>query len=192
MTETVHLRAAPELPSEPPAAAVAAPPARHLRPRPRRHRAPARHRRHDRPLARPRGEEAAGAARPARRQPLLRILDAHALELRPRRQAALGRHDGRPLVGLLGRQGRVAQGHGADARRVRPGRDRDPAPAHRRPAARRRRDARARRQRRRRQAPAPDAGAARPLHDARGARPARRASTSRSSATSCTRGWRAR
>ena len=33
---------------------------------------------------------------------------------------------------------------------------------------------RARRQRRRRQAPAPDAGAPRPLHDARGARPARR------------------
>ena len=94
MTETVHLRAATELPDRAAAAAGPPAPARHLRPRPRRHRAPARHRRDDRPLARPRGEEAAGAARPARRQPLLRVLDAHALELRPRRQAALGRHDG--------------------------------------------------------------------------------------------------
>ena len=52
--------------------------------------------------------------------------------------------------------------------------------------------ARARRQRRRRQAPASDPGAARPLHDARGARPPRRRSTSRSSATSSTRAWRGR
>ena len=35
---------------------------------------------------------------------------------------------------LVGGQGRVAQGHRADARRVRPGRDRDPAPADRRAA----------------------------------------------------------
>ena len=58
------------------------------------------------------------------------------LELRPRGEAALGRHDGPALIGLVRRQGRVAQGHGADARRIRPRRDRDPAPAHRRAAAR--------------------------------------------------------
>ena len=66
---------------------------------------------------------------------------------------------------LVGRQGRVAEGHGAHARRLRPGRDRHPPPADRRAAARRARHRRARRQRRRRQAPAPDPGAARPLHD---------------------------
>ena len=71
---------------------------------------------------------------------------------------------------LVGRQGRVAEGHGADARRVRPGRDRDPAPAGRRAAARRAVLEAAGRQRRRRQAPAPDPGAARPLHDAGGVR----------------------
>ena len=74
---------------------------------------------------------------------------------------------------LVGGQGRVAEGHGADARRLRPGRDRDPAPADRRAAAGRALHRRARRQRRRRQAPAPDAGAARPLHDPGGARPDR-------------------
>ena len=75
---------------------------------------------------------------------------------------------------LVGGQGRVAQGHGAHARRLRPGRDRDPPPADRRAAARRAGDRRARRERRRRQAPASDAGAARPLHD-----PARRSAGSR-------------
>ena len=174
MTETCASRLTTSPERVAPELACAPPPARHLRPRPRRRRAPPRHRRDDRALARPRGQEAAGPPRPARRQPLLRVVDAHAVELRPGRQAALGRHDGAALVGLVRRQGRVAEGHGADARRVRPGRDRDPASAHRRAAARRRRDARARRQRRRRQAPASDPGAARPLHDARGARPARR------------------
>ena len=38
---------------------------------------------------------------------------------------------------LVGGQGRVAEGHGADARRLRPGRDRHPPPADRRAAARR-------------------------------------------------------
>ena len=57
-------------------------------PRPRRHRA------HPRPREvlhrglRARGQEGARAARPARAQPLLRGLDAHALELRARRQDA--------------------------------------------------------------------------------------------------------
>ena len=54
------------------------------------------------------------------------------VELRPRRQTALGRHDVAPLVGLLGRQGRVAQGHGADAAAYDPDVIVDPAPAHRR------------------------------------------------------------
>ena len=48
------------------------------------------------------------------------------------------RHDVDQGRRLVGRQGRVAEGHGADARRLRPGRDRHPAPADRRAAARRR------------------------------------------------------
>ena len=55
--------------------------------------APARHRAQLRALARARGEEAADAARPHRRQPLLRVVDAHVVELRARGEAALGRHD---------------------------------------------------------------------------------------------------
>jgi hypothetical protein len=51
---------------------------------------------------------------------------------------------------LVGRQGRVAEGHRDHARRLRPGRDRDPPSADRRAATRRARDERARRQRRRR------------------------------------------
>ena len=72
-----------------------------------------------------------------RRQPLLRVLDAHLVELRARREAALGRHDVDQGGRLVGRQGRVAEGHGDDARRLRPGRDRHPPPADRRAAARR-------------------------------------------------------
>ena len=63
-------------------------------------------------------------ARQARAQPLLRVLHAHLVELRARREAA---RRGRAVAEggrLVGRQGRVAQGHGADARAVRPGRDR--------------------------------------------------------------------
>ena len=67
------------------------------------------------------------------------------LELRAGRQAALSAD----LVsikssGLRGRQGRVAQGHGPDALRLRPGRDRDPLAARRRRRARRALDARPR------------------------------------------------
>ena len=98
--------------------------------------------RSSRGLARPRGEEAADAARPDGREPLLRVLDAHARELRARREAALRGHDVAPLLRLVRGQGRVAEGHGDDARRVRPGRHRRPAPVDRRAAARR---ARARR-----------------------------------------------
>ena len=76
--------------------------------------------------------------------------------------------------GLGRREGRVAEGHRDHARRLRPGRDRDPARRDRRAAARRALDERARGQRGRRQAPAPDAGAARPLHAPRGVRADRR------------------
>ena len=137
-------------------------------------------------------EEAADAARPARRQRLLRVVDAHLVVVRAGREAALGRHALDQGERLVGRQGRVAQGHGAHALGLRPGRDRDPPSADRRAAARRARHRGARRERRRRQAPASDPGAARPLHDPGVARPARRACTSRSSATSSTRASRAR
>ena len=93
---------------------------------PRRRRAAARARPHVRALARARREEAADAARPHGRQPLLRVLDAHVVELRARREAALGRRDVDQGVRLGGRQGRVAQGHGAHDRRLRPRRDRHP------------------------------------------------------------------
>ncbi len=114
-------RAAP--PSDPP---VAAAPDLDRRPRPRRRRAAARHRAQLRALARARDEEAADAARPAGRQHLLRVVDAHVVELRARREAALRGRDVDQGHRLVGRQGRVAQGHRADARRLRPGRDRHP------------------------------------------------------------------
>ena len=95
------------------------------------------------------------------------------LELRARGEAALGGRDVDQVERLVGGQGRVAEGHGADAERLRPRRDRHPPPAHRRAEPRRARDRRARRQRRRRQAPAPDAGAARPVHDRGARRPGR-------------------
>ena len=79
---------------------------------------------------------------------------------------------------LVGRQGRVAEGHGADAVGLRPRRDRDQPPRSGRRRLRRRARRCVRRQRRRRQAPASDASAPRPAHDARGIRaprgPARR------------------
>ena len=83
-------------------------------------------------------EEAADAARPARRERLLRVVDPHLVLVRARRQAALGRHAVDEGERLVGRQGRVAQGHGADPLGLRPGRDRDPPSADRRAAARRR------------------------------------------------------
>ena len=108
------------------------------RPRPRRRRAPARDRALVRALAGARDEEAADAPRPARRQRLLRVVDAHVVVVRARGEAALGRHAVDQGERLVGRQGRVAEGHGAHALGLRPRRDRDPPPADRRAAARRR------------------------------------------------------
>ena len=82
-------------------------------------------------------EEAADAQGPPRRQPLLRVVDAHLVELRARGEAPLGRHADDQVGRLVGRQGRVAEGHRAHARRLRPRRDRHPASADRRAAARR-------------------------------------------------------
>ena len=101
-------------------------PALDRRPRPRRRRAPARDRALVRAVAGARDEEAADAARPARRQRLLRVVDAHVVVVRARGEAPLGRHADAEVVRLVGRQGRVAEGHGADAVGVRPGRDRPP------------------------------------------------------------------
>ena len=150
------------------------PPALDRRPRPRRRRAPARDGALVRALAGARQQEAADPARPARPERLLRVVDAHELVVRARGEAPLGRHADAEGGRLVGRQGRVAEGHGADAVGLRPGRDRAPPPRGRRRAVRRACHRGARRERRRRQAPASDAGAARPLHDARGVRPARR------------------
>ena len=176
----------------PPRERRAAPPALGPRPRPRRRRAAARDRALVRALAGARHEEAADAARPARREHVLRVLDAHLVLVRAGREAALGRHDVDEGERLVGREGRVAQGHRAHALGLRPGRDRDPPPADRRAAARRVGHRGARRERRRRQAPAPDAGAARPLHDPGRRSAGSKACTSRSSATSSTRASRAR
>ena len=121
----------------------------------------------------PRHQEGADPARPHRRHPLLRVEHPHQLLLRARRQAALRR----PRLGqggrLLGRQGRVAEGHGRDPLRLRPGGDRHPPPLRRRRPAGRRLDRGGGRQRRRRQARAPEPGAARRLHAAPPARLAR-------------------
>ena len=124
---------------------------------------------------------------------LLRVLDAHVVELRARGQAPLGGHDVDQGARLGGRQGRVAEGHRAHARRLRPRRDRDPPPAHRRAAPRRARYTGAH---------VVNAGDGKHQHPTqalldlytiqRGARPARGRCTSRSSATSSTRASRAR
>ena len=80
----------------------------------------------------PRHQEGADPARPHRRHPLLRVEHPHQQLLRAGREAALRR----PRLGqgrrLLGRQGRVAEGHGRDPLRLRPGGDRDPPPLRRR------------------------------------------------------------
>ena len=170
----------------------APPPALDRRPHPRRRRAAARHRALVRALAGARDEEAADAARPPRRQPLLRVVDADVVVVRARREAALCRHDDAEVRRLLGRQGRIAEGHGADALRVRPRRDRRPPSRGRRGRARRALDRRARRERRRREAPAPDPGAARPLHAARGFRAARWAARRDRRRRRCTRASRGR
>ena len=139
-----------------------------------------------------RDQEGAGAARPHGRQPLLRGLDPHELELRARGQASVRRRGVGPRAGLGGRQGRVAQGHRADALGLRPGRPGHPLAAGRRRPARRGLDRGGGDQRRRRQARAPDPGAARRVHAAPPARRARRAAASGSWATCSTRGSPAR
>src|SRR5439155_1305778 len=72
------------------------------RPHARRRRAPARDRAQLLEVARARGQEAADPSRLHGRERLLRVLDAHLVELRARGQTALRRHDvdqGRRLVG---------------------------------------------------------------------------------------------
>ena len=69
-------------------------------------------------------EEAADPARPADPERLLRVVDAHVLVVRARGEAPVRRHDDAEGGRLVGRQGRVAEGHGADAVGLRPGRDR--------------------------------------------------------------------
>ena len=104
-------------------------------------------------------------------QPVLRELDAHAHDVRDRRQAAVGRRDQPQHRRVVDEQGRDAARH-----RRQPGRDerrhvRRPPCAVGRAAPDRRASqpdrprARPRRQRRRRPPRAPDAGAARPVHD---------------------------
>ena len=118
-------------------AAAEAAPDLDRRPDPRGRRASARHGAELRPLDGARDEEAPDAARPDDREHVLRVLDAHVLQLRAGREAAVGGHDLDQGGRLLGGQGRVAQGHGAHARRLRPRRDRHPPPADRRAGARR-------------------------------------------------------
>ena len=95
----------------------------------RRHRADPRARRELRRGGPARHQEGPDAARAHDRQPLLRVEHAHQLLVRARRQAALRRRRLDQGRGLLGRQGRVAQGHDRDAERLRPGGDRDPLAA---------------------------------------------------------------
>ena len=128
---------------------------------------------------------------PHRRQPLLRVLDADVVELRARREAALGGRDVDQGDRLGGGQGRVPEGHGAHDRRLRPGRHRHPSPAHRR--------APGHRPRRRRTSSTRATGrtSIRPRRSSTSTRSTRssagsRACTSRSSATSSIRGSRAR
>ena len=79
---------------------------------PRRgHHAHPRHRRAVRRRHRARSEEGAAAARQERVQPVLRELDAHAHDLRDRRQAAVGRRDQPQHRRVVDDQGRVAARH---------------------------------------------------------------------------------
>ena len=93
---------------------------RHLlsagRPDPRRRRAGPRHRRGAAVAGRPADQEAAGAARPHRGQPVLRGLHPHPDLVRGRRQAALGRRHQLLRQGLVAVQGREPQGHRAHPR----------------------------------------------------------------------------
>ena len=73
-----------------------------------------------------RHQEGPDPSRPHDRQPLLRVEHAHQLLVRARRQAPLGRRRLDQVERLVGRQGRVAEGHDRHARRLRPGGDRHP------------------------------------------------------------------
>ncbi len=116
--------------------------------------------------------EGACAPGPHGRLPLLRGLDAHSTFVRDGREATLGRHDVVQRRLVVGQQGRVAARHRRDDRGHGRRRRRRPAQVVGRAVADREVDRRVGGQRRRRLARAPDAGAARLLHDPRRARPA--------------------
>ena len=161
-------------------------------PRPRRHRAHPRPREVVHRGLRARGQEGPGAARPPRAEPLLRGLHAHPLELRAGRQVALRRRHQLRLQRLGGREGRVAQGHRADALGLPAGPDRHPHAARRRRRPGRRLD-----RRRRSSTPATASTSTRRRRCSTSTRCASgsarsTARTSGSSATSCTRASRAR
>ena len=124
---------------------------------------------------RARDQEGARAARPARPEPLLRSVHAHAQLLRAGRQVALA-----PTSSTSSRSGSsVEKGESLKdtvqtLSRLPARPDRHPLAARRRRRAGRRLDDGGRGQRRRRQARAPDAGAAGRLHAARAARQPRR------------------
>ena len=161
------------------------------RPDPRRRAADPRHRRGAAVAGGPADQEAARAARPHRRQPLLRGLHPHPDLVRGGRQAAVGRRHQLLRQGLQRLQGRVAQGHRADPRGDGRRRGRHPPRRLRRaaPAGHAGWIALQRHQRRRRHPRAPHPGAARRVHDAPPPRRRSTAAGSRSSATCCTAGW---
>ena len=136
------------------------------RPEPRRRAAHPRHRRALARAGRPPGQEAADAARPHRREPLLRGLHPHPHLVRGRGQTPVRRRHQLLRQGLQRLQGREPEGHrahpeamGADAVVIR--HQASGAP-HRLAEL----GERQRRQRRRRHARAPHPGAARRLHHA--------------------------
>ena len=130
-----------------------------------------RHRRSVRVDRRARGEEGAAAARQGGVQPVLRELDAHAHDLRDRRQAPVRRRHQPQHRRVVDEQGRNAARHRSTtwsrwtptssscAIRSRARRTSSRAPERARPQPR------PRRQRRRRPPRASDAGPARPVHD---------------------------
>ena len=174
-----------------------APPDLGRRPQPRRRAADPRHRRGTGQPGRPPDQEAAHAARPDGRQPVLRGLDQDPDLVRGRGQAAVRRRDQLLGQGLERGQGREPQGHRADPGGHGRRRGRHPAQRLRRRAPAGRLGAGQRGERRRRHARAPHPGPARRVHHPAQARGGRRraaagpgwtASGSRSSATCCTAG----
>ena len=115
---------------------------------------------------RPRGQEAAHAARADRGEPLLRGLHPDPDLVRGGRQAAERRRHQLLRQGLQRLQGREPQGHRADPAGDGGRRGGHPAPRLRRPAPAGHLDRRHGAQRRRRHPRAPDPGAARRVHDA--------------------------